>query len=36
MLILVVRKYPGGSTEPISIDSYVVGKVSNRLLHEHA
>jgi len=35
MVVLVVRNYLG-SSEPVSVDSYGLGNVSNRLLHEHA
>ena len=32
MVVLVVRNYHG-SSEPVSVDSYGLGNVSNRLLH---
>jgi hypothetical protein len=32
MVVLVVRNYLG-SSEPVSVDSYGLGNVSNRLLH---
>jgi len=35
MVVLVVRNYLG-SSEPVSVDSYGLGNVSNRLFHEHA
>jgi hypothetical protein len=35
MVVLVVRNYLG-SSEPVPVDSYGLGNVSNRLFHEHA
>jgi hypothetical protein len=35
MVVLLVRNHLG-SSEPVSVDSYGLGNVSNRLLHEHA